>query len=189
MARQWSAVLNGGPVGHHGSPQLHPLPPLPAGYSLGYYPQAFYAQRARPPPAPPARWPPRPVRGAFISRGPPRPLPTTALRGLQPAARPQPHRLTRAARARARAAGQAAPMQYWGAWGGGAYGADGGPGGAFPMAAAVAFRPAPALAVPYNHGMPPGGYAGPYNCDVRPHPRGKQPRQPAPSCYPLPGGK
>lgn len=57
MARQWSAVLNGGPVGHHGSPQLHPLPPLPAGYSLGYYPQAFYAQRARPAPAPPARSP------------------------------------------------------------------------------------------------------------------------------------
>ena len=63
-------------------------------------------------------------------------------------------------------------MQYWGAWGGGAYGADGGAGGGFPMAAAVAFRPAPALAVPYNHGMAPGGYAGPYNCDVRPPPPG-----------------
>lgn len=48
MARQWSAVL-GGPVGApHGGPALHPLPPLPAGYSLGYYPQAFYAQGAGP---------------------------------------------------------------------------------------------------------------------------------------------
>lgn len=67
-------------------------------------------------------------------------------------------------------------MQYWGAWGGGAYGADGGAGGGFPMAAAVAFRPAPALAVPYNHGMAPGGYAGPYNCDVRPPPWGRAAR-------------
>ena len=35
------------------------------------------------------------------------------------------------------------------------------------MAAAVAFRPAGAVTVPYGHGAP-GGYAGPYNCDVRP---------------------
>lgn len=49
MARQWSAVLGGGPMGGpHGGPALHPLPPLPAGYSLGYYPQAFYAQGALP---------------------------------------------------------------------------------------------------------------------------------------------
>lgn len=60
-------------------------------------------------------------------------------------------------------------MQYWGAWGvspgGGGYG-EGGQGGAFAMAAAVAFRPATPLAVPYSHGVPPAGYVGPYNCDV-----------------------
>ncbi|KAK9837443.1 hypothetical protein WJX81_003056 [Elliptochloris bilobata] len=107
MARQWSAVLGGAPMGGpHGGPPLHPLSPLPAGYSLGYYPQAFYAQ------------------------------------------------------------GQPAPMQYWSAWGGGSYGGEGGGGGGFPMATTVAFRPAAALAVPYSHGVPPGGYAGPYNCDL-----------------------
>lgn len=52
MARQWSGILGGAPMGGphagaHAPPPLHPLPPLPAGYSLGYYPQAFYAQGAR----------------------------------------------------------------------------------------------------------------------------------------------
>ena len=65
-----------------------------------------------------------------------------------------------------RAAGQPAPMQYWGTWGGGSYGGEpgSGGGGGFPIAY---LRPSAAVAVPYSHGVPPGGYAGPYNCDVR----------------------